>query len=200
MIFCFSESRMAQQTSRWRFWQGRPVHMTWGKRWGCWSHWNSSTHHSTVVSEWRSPVRKGQSPRTHQTRGMQHNWSTTNACRRELVRSAVTVLWKIPHNFNSINIIVLIIDFIFIYFVSDHDITGTMPFEVSIIRNNRTSRRQPWRLPRRPIISDNGHLVGHYPLHNLYLITNNLHKKNNNYVLDPNHFLCIQRQPECLAL
>lgn len=30
MIFCFSESRMAQQTSRWKFWQGRLVHITWG--------------------------------------------------------------------------------------------------------------------------------------------------------------------------
>ena len=32
MIFCFSESRMAQQTSRWKFWQGRPVHITCGRQ------------------------------------------------------------------------------------------------------------------------------------------------------------------------
>ena len=38
---------------------------------------------------------------------------------------------------------------IFINFVSDH---GIMPFEDALI------------MPRRPIISDNGHLVGHYPL------------------------------------
>ena len=53
------------------------------------------------------------------------------------------------------------------YFVSDHGISGIMRFEVSIIRNNWTSLRVG-RLPppRSPIISDNGHLVGHYPLRN----------------------------------
>ena len=43
-----------------------------------------------------------------------------NGCRRELVRSAVTCK-------NSINIIVFIIDLIFIYFVSDHGISWIMP-------------------------------------------------------------------------
>ena len=41
-----------------------------------------------------------------------------------------------------------------------------MPDEVSIIRNNWTSLRVGrFTPPRCPIISDNGHLVGHYPLH-----------------------------------
>ena len=83
-----------------------------------------------------------------------------NACRWELVRSAVNC--KKPHDFNSINIIVLIIDLIFIYFVSDHGISGIMPFEVSIIRNK-------WTL-RRPFISDNGHLIGQTPIHNACLL------------------------------
>ena len=53
------------------------------------------------------------------------------------------------HDFNSIIIIiiiiiiiVLIIDLICIYFVSDHGISGIKPFEVSIIRNNWTLRKQ----------------------------------------------------------
>ena len=37
-----------------------------------------------------------------------------------------------------------------------------MPCE-SIIRNNWTSRKQRFTPARRPIISDNGHLAGHYP-------------------------------------
>ena len=41
---------------------------------------------------------------------------------------------------NAINIIALIIDLIFIYFRSDHGISGIMPFEVSIIRNKFRSR------------------------------------------------------------
>ena len=64
-----------------------------------------------------------------------------NACRRELVRSAGTCKKIKPSRFNSINIIVLIMYLIFIYFVSDHGISGIMPFEVSIIRNNWTLRR-----------------------------------------------------------
>ena len=39
---------------------------------------------------------------------------------------------------------------------SDDGISGIMPFEVSIIRNELP--------PRRPLILDNGHLVWHYPL------------------------------------
>ena len=42
-----------------------------------------------------------------------------------------------------------------------------MPDEVSIIRNNWTTRKQPFTPPRRPIISDNGHLEGHYPAYTM---------------------------------
>ena len=64
----------------------------------------------------------------------------------ELVGSARLLQVKLtckknPHDFNSINIIVWIIDVIFINFISDHGISGIMPFEVFIIRNNRASRR-----------------------------------------------------------
>ena len=38
-----------------------------------------------------------------------------------------------------------------------------MPDEVSIIRNNWTTRRHEGVLPRSPIISHNGRLEGHYP-------------------------------------
>ena len=61
---------------------------------------------------------------------------------------------KNTHDFNSINIIVLIIDLIFIYFVSDHGISGLRGL----------GRFTPLRCP---IIADNGHLVGHYPLRQL---------------------------------
>ena len=74
---------------------------------------------------------------------LQHNWST----------SAVESLWPrcldnetgvTPLSWDkkisrlTIIIIVLIIDLMFIHFVSDHGISGIMPFEASIIRNNWT--------------------------------------------------------------
>ena len=40
-----------------------------------------------------------------------------------------------------------------------------MPFEMSIIRNKWTTRKQGFTPPRRPFIPDNGHLVWHYPSH-----------------------------------
>lgn len=51
MIFCFSESRMAQQTSRWKFWQGRPVHITWGGH-TVRHRWTHGPHHLR-----RTPIR-----------------------------------------------------------------------------------------------------------------------------------------------
>ena len=46
--------------------------------------------------------------------------------------------------------------------VSDRGISGITPFEVSNRPPLRVGRFTP---PRRPLIPDNGHLVGHYPLH-----------------------------------
>ena len=57
-------------------------------------------------------------------------------------RVSLVTLTAPVDDFNYIDIIVLIIDLIFICFVSDHGISGIMLFEVSIIRNNWTSRKQ----------------------------------------------------------
>ena len=70
---------------------------------------------------------------------------------------------------------------------SDDGISGIMPCEVSIIRNEWT----PEAPARRPFIPDNGRLVGHYPLLMLvyivflYMINNN--KKNKLIVLLNQH-------------
>ena len=59
-----------------------------------------------------------------------------------LVGAAVTCKKK---NLKILTIsIVLIIYLIFVYFVSDHGISGIMLFEVSIIRNKWTLRKQPF--------------------------------------------------------
>lgn len=42
----------------------------------------------------------------------------------------------------------LIIDVIFISYISDHGVSGTMPFKMSILRNE-------WTQLKRPLISDN---------------------------------------------
>jgi len=53
------------------------------------------------------------------------------------------------------------IDWIFISFVNDHGISGIMPSEVSVIRNEWTSDGS-----RLCVVPANGHLIGHHPLHN----------------------------------
>ena len=95
---------------------------------------------------------------------MQYNWSTSavqslwHRCldNETGVRSAGT--WGKNLTSLTINIIVLRIDLIFIYFISDHGISGIMPFKVSIIRNNWTTRRcEPFPLlPRSRALSHLG--------------------------------------------
>ncbi len=51
--------------------------------------------------------------------------------------------------------------------VSDHDMSGIMPSEGSIIMNEWTLWRQQFMPPCCPFIPDNEHLIGHYHLLNV---------------------------------